>query len=87
MRRRQTTDTRCLGRDAQRGDDPRVHALGTRLRLRLSDRDAAPGHGAPSNRTVLRSAVHANHVRPGALSRREREMVAAVAAAAQDCHY
>ena len=24
---------------------------------------------------------------PGALSRREREMVAAVAAAAQDCHY
>jgi alkylhydroperoxidase/carboxymuconolactone decarboxylase family protein YurZ len=24
---------------------------------------------------------------PGALSRREREMIAAVAAAAQDCHY
>ena len=24
---------------------------------------------------------------PGALTRREREMVAAVAAAAQDCHY
>jgi AhpD family alkylhydroperoxidase len=24
---------------------------------------------------------------PGALARREREMIAAVAAAAQDCHY
>ena len=48
------------------------------FRLVMAHQGIAPFFGALFSRIMFE---------PGALTRREREMVAAVAAAAQDCHY